>query len=665
MADDTTNIARALLGQGLGLGWGDEAEAWLRSKLGGEDYESELSKIGQEYARFAKERPVLAPALEFTGGAAPALAALAATPFTGGATAPAAIAAGSRVLAPALKGALLGGATGAVAGAGAAEPERRISGALQEGLGGTIFGGAIPIVGRAGRELFDWGRGMLTKAPEVVERKAAERLAAASEEQGIGPQELLAKYLSEETAGRPGMLALNLPDLAETVAQRGGTSPKIMEEEISKVMEGGGKYKSQRERLFDLTKQLSNKKFYTEKKDLLDKLRGNARNAYEDAYSIGEITDPTIMKMLEKDPDFADAFKEAQIIARREATAAELRGEDPTPYKLRPIYQTVLEEGKDPVEKVSAVPTLRELDYIKRGMDAKIESLYKTNPAQASSLKKVRNDFRDALDRVTEVNGESPYKKARQQYAGDIELIDAIDFGKENFRKMPKEELADKYNKMTSSEQEAFRTGAVQKMYDDIMTPGQNRNFAAAFLTPDMKDKIKILMPSNAQANMFLAAMKRESDLFRTTNQILKNSRTEKRSQMRKAFEDSPDLPVAVAEALTSGGTSLMKSAANLASRATMSDKVAQRVAELLTSSDPHEVAAAVKLIENYGTMAQKSSVRQGLGETAAIMGAAAAQPAAPKEKQPERDIFREIQKAQESLPERDVFKDIQEEETK
>ncbi len=34
MADGTINAARAFLGQGLGMGWGDEAEAWLRSKLG-------------------------------------------------------------------------------------------------------------------------------------------------------------------------------------------------------------------------------------------------------------------------------------------------------------------------------------------------------------------------------------------------------------------------------------------------------------------------------------------------------------------------------------------------------------------------------------------------------------------------------------------------------
>jgi len=31
---DGLNFARAALGQGLAMGWGDEAEAWLRSKVG-------------------------------------------------------------------------------------------------------------------------------------------------------------------------------------------------------------------------------------------------------------------------------------------------------------------------------------------------------------------------------------------------------------------------------------------------------------------------------------------------------------------------------------------------------------------------------------------------------------------------------------------------------
>ena len=57
--DFLSNTARAVLGQGLGMGWGDEAEAWLRSKLSNESYETALPRIRSEYGQYAKQYPLL------------------------------------------------------------------------------------------------------------------------------------------------------------------------------------------------------------------------------------------------------------------------------------------------------------------------------------------------------------------------------------------------------------------------------------------------------------------------------------------------------------------------------------------------------------------------------------------------------------------------------
>ena len=43
------NLARATLGQGLAMGWGDELEAKLRSLRGPETYEEELAMIQDSY----------------------------------------------------------------------------------------------------------------------------------------------------------------------------------------------------------------------------------------------------------------------------------------------------------------------------------------------------------------------------------------------------------------------------------------------------------------------------------------------------------------------------------------------------------------------------------------------------------------------------------------
>jgi hypothetical protein len=44
------NVARASLGQGLALGWGDELEARIRAMSGDETYQEELAMINADYS---------------------------------------------------------------------------------------------------------------------------------------------------------------------------------------------------------------------------------------------------------------------------------------------------------------------------------------------------------------------------------------------------------------------------------------------------------------------------------------------------------------------------------------------------------------------------------------------------------------------------------------
>ena len=82
------NLARATLGQGLAMGWGDELEAKLRSLRGPETYEEELAMIQDSYNKFYEENPGTALTSELAGGFLPTVAAMVSTPFSGGTTAP-------------------------------------------------------------------------------------------------------------------------------------------------------------------------------------------------------------------------------------------------------------------------------------------------------------------------------------------------------------------------------------------------------------------------------------------------------------------------------------------------------------------------------------------------------------------------------------------------
>lgn len=629
------NIARALIGQGTMMGWGDEAEAWLRSKIGDDSYEQLLPQIRQEYGKYAEEYPSITVPAEIAGGVLPGIGALAAAPVTAGASLPAAAATLRGALSPLARAVRAGAATGAVSGAGSAD-EDRLSGALTGGVIGGILGGAVPVVGRSIGAVTDYVRGM-GGAPDVIERETGRRISRAAGEKGITGSDLLRKYAEEEIEGRPGILATQLPQLAETVAQRGGRGAQIMDDEMAKVLEGGGRYSSQRNRIFDRFKELSDKSFWDREQEMIAKLRREAGPAYKKAYEMGDIDDPVINEILQ-DKTFANLFKKAQELSDLDVSIAKARGEDPEPYKLKKLYETVLEEGKEPVEKVVTLPGVRELDYIKRGIDSKIDELYKSGAGQeATKLRDLRSALVDAVDKATETNGVSPYKLARSQYAGDMEMLDALRLGKENFKTMSKEELEKVYGKLSPAEKEAFRTGVVQNAYDMIMKPETNKNFAKRFLTPDMQEKLLPLFPSKQRFDVFKAALEKESDLFKEAGRILGGSQTASRKEMIDAFEARPEIIEALKAAVDGDPNRLPAMAARFATSASITDKVAERVAKLLTSSDPHDVAAAVATMEKFEQQATKGSEQLLRRETvgAGALGAASGQAPSPEGKIP------------------------------
>jgi len=62
------DYARAILGQGLGFGFGDEAEAYVRSILSDKDYEEIIKDVRSDIQKFREEQPVAAYGSELAGG---------------------------------------------------------------------------------------------------------------------------------------------------------------------------------------------------------------------------------------------------------------------------------------------------------------------------------------------------------------------------------------------------------------------------------------------------------------------------------------------------------------------------------------------------------------------------------------------------------------------
>ena len=141
-----------------------------------------------------------------------------------------------------------------------------------------------------------------------------------------------------------------------------------------------------------------------------------------------------------------------------------------------------------------------------------------------------------------------------------------------------------------------------------------------------MQAKLQPLFDSPAKFDLFKAALERESQLFQQSNRILGGSATGRRTAAREAFEEGPGVGQIVGDAINGGfWGSLTGFAARLARSATMTDEIAEKTAKLLMSSDPAEVAAAVKLLETEALKLAPKAARVTRSEIGLTTGTTAA----------------------------------------
>ena len=120
------DYARAILGQGFGLGFGDEAEAYVRSILSGKEYDEVIKEVRSEIEQFKEEQPVAAYGSELAGGLLTGVAGLGRTAL-----------AQAVKKAPKTTAAIQSGLYGVGTGEG---DIRTQEGLMQRGVGGAVSG---------------------------------------------------------------------------------------------------------------------------------------------------------------------------------------------------------------------------------------------------------------------------------------------------------------------------------------------------------------------------------------------------------------------------------------------------------------------------------------------------------------------------------------------
>lgn len=569
------NLARTALGQGLLLGFGDEIEAGLRTGFGllG-DYDKTVGSVRENVKDFAEENPMTALAAEIGGGLV--------TGGIGGARA-AGTAIGRKVLEKAGTAGLAGavGATeGAIAGAGAGEGVGgRLAGAAVGGtLGGAVGAAAPAVLGAAGRGINRIRSGVSDKAADsAADLKALQAI----EEAGSSPEAV--KQALDETAA-DGVTDAIIPDVAGEATRRlargattvSGEGADIATDVLDKRAANLGD-----EIANDVGNVLAGGKSATQALDeIADRQARNAGTDYDAAFNVDgkpvtvDVTDD--MRRLFALPAFDEAVEQARNLAKFDGIDLPSAGSLIKGEKLENL-------------------SLREMHYIKMGLD-EVMGLGKRGQSKTSigrgverGLKGARAEFIDIIDNASpKVDGESAYKTARNKFAGDARLREAVEDG-EGFFRMKPDELEAKVASMSDSEKEAFRIGVAQAVRNSVDN------------TADMADAGRKIFGNKKQRKLLRAAFPDdetfeafEKRMLARTEQVKTRARTSPQSgsQTAQRQQDVANLSQS-ADAVSSmlmgnplpAASSLL---GRVTDRATTSGKVGRALSRDLFSTDPN-----------------------------------------------------------------------------
>lgn len=557
--------ASALVGaaQGATFGFADEILAGVDALQPGKTYGQSLEEV-REKMNFAREaNPKTALAGELVGGiAAPGVA--------GAATAAKAATAGGRLLRTVGAGAAVGG----LAGAGNADgdlADRAKGAAVGAGAGAVtagVLGAAIPVVAGAGRKLVDAIPGLrpATSVPVPGSAVAAMSMGGAPREGLEALQKTLFRS-TEERADDKILEAmtrdnLSVPDLKTKVAERAATpKPEILPDlagqntrRLARAVrsspgEGGARLDAAladraagaEERivkdLLDASGAGERTNVFSTFDDLAAQRRANAKPLYEKAYQTADgaprlIEDPEVISTLAKSERFAKAHEIGRRIAAEEG------------IDLPPLFKTEVIGG---VETKSLVPQpVQAIDYVKRGLDDLIEGQSRAGSMARNEARVLRDKLSSMLEKV---DAEVPeYKAARAQFAGDSELMEALEQGRAHFKAHP-QEAERALGELSDAGKEMYRKGAMEAFLDRIesVAPGNDVSRRVAEKTLDKK-RLRLLFADDASFDRFTSLLAREAQMHATRGFIGGNSQT-----ADKIFEMA-DLVGVPIDVLMSGG---------------------------------------------------------------------------------------------------------------
>lgn len=608
---DLEDLARSFE-QGATFQWGDELNAGLHPG----PYRSNVTQERGKQERFESTHPWSNVGLEVAGGAGATAAAtkgaqLLAEHMKGKAGMLGALAARAAKLIPDSfvgKAAVAGGAGGALAGAGSAQNIGDIPGQVAtQGALGAVAGPLAGLVAKYGTNA----------VVDLVNRLKGDKVTGAAKKvlDAMGSDkttvdELRTRLARASRGGVPTTLGdvggPRVQALAQGVAAKPGPKVQAYVDAMAERQSGAN------ERVQDMVNKALKPDDYTVKLGELTKnLYTNAKPLYEQAYQqFPKVKSDVLMEILNT-PTGQKAAKNA----------------------ARLMVDDGLTIGKADATGVVRKPSLQYLDYVKRALDDIVEKNERAgNNNAARIVRNMRTRLRDELDRVTADpnGGSSLYQQARQQYAGDLEVLDALKLGRDKFSMMNARDLGTAVSNMSFAEKDALRTGAAESLFQTLSSMAQPNSNPALRLVGNktIQDKLRVLFDSSSDYKKFMAGLTQEMTNFARSRQIVANGARANTSAAAQGMDAGAPLgEIAHEAALGAAGHPVWMGAraAHFLGNKLMPSGTAEGVADLLGTRGGPTANRTLDMLERQQQLIRG---KQAVGNTTGLLAAGASGPA-------------------------------------
>lgn len=357
--------------------------------------------------------------------------------------------------------------------------------------------------------------------PGRRETPAQRRVLDMLEEQRRSPEAVAAGVRKQQGMGIPAM-AMDDPALRLTAESA------MSESGLPNATEALSRLKARQENIGERVMDRVNlglkpDEYFDELDKLRDNLYTNSKPLYEQAYAQNPAIKSKVLPQLLNTPDGKKAVKIA----------------------LRLMRNSGKKIGKADAIGMVQAPSLEFLDNVKRGLDQLITkeeghgANYQATPL-GKSMRELRDSLRNELDvSTTPTKGESLYKLAREQYAGDLEILDALQAGRDDFTKLQPKQLEKIVGNMSFAEKDAYRTGVAQHLFEALENPSNEFNAARKIIgSPAQVKKLRTLFDSDKQFELFKAALEKESELYDLSKRSI--TRGQQGQELHAEPADSP-----------------------------------------------------------------------------------------------------------------------------